>query len=227
MKKQLKRQLAQQKLLQVAVKADETVTDEEVKKFYADNGDVYFVRPEGLWVNYAVFSDGKTALEARDALAAGQPWDDVMKRYADKMIHSTPYDNPLLVPMTTIEAQKEMAPLKDLKVGQVSQPIQLDSDHVAIYLVKKYQHKERIPFEEVKDNIKLALSQQKVQAQRQAYLQGLIDKANIEIVDPSVFEAPKQAQQPTGQEESGNQGETTQNNQQTPTSQPNNQQSQQ
>ncbi|HOM31642.1 MAG TPA: SurA N-terminal domain-containing protein [Acetomicrobium flavidum] len=227
LKKELKRQLAQQKLLQVAVKVDETVTDEDVKKFYADNGDTYFVRPEGLWVNYVVFSEGSVAQEARDALAAKQPWDDVMKRYADKIVHSTPYDNPLLVPMTTIEAQKELAPLKDLKVGQISQPIQLDSDHVAIYLVKKYQNQEKIPFEEVKDNIKLALSQQKVQAQRQAYLQGLIDSANIEIVDPSVFEAPQQSGQPADQEESGKQEATTQNGSQAPTSQPDNQQSQQ
>ena len=56
LKKELSRQLAQQKLLQAVVKVDDTITEEEVKEFYEVNGDTYFVRPEGLWVNYATVS---------------------------------------------------------------------------------------------------------------------------------------------------------------------------
>lgn len=196
LKKELSRQLAQQKLLQAVVKVDDTITEEEVKEFYEVNGDTYFVRPEGLWVNYAIFSDGKIAQEARDALADGQPWDEVMERYSDKILHSTPYDNPLLLSMATIEAQEGMASLKELKAGDVSQPTQLDTDQIAVYLVKEHQKQEKIPFEEVKDSIKLALNQQKMQAQRQAYLQELIDNADVNIVDASVFEAPQRQEQP-------------------------------
>ena len=207
LKKELRRQLAQQKLLQTAVKTDDTVTEEEMQEFYEARGDDYFVRPEGLWVNFAVFSDDKTAQEVRDALASGQTWDDVMSKYGDKALHSTSYDKPLLLPMTTLEAQEELLPLKELKEGELSQPIQLDEEQFGIYLVKGYQKQEKIPYDEVKENIKLALSQQKAQAQRQEYLQGLVDRANVEIVDSSVFEAPKveEPAQPSAEEE-GDQG---------------------
>ena len=153
------------------------------------------------------FSDEKTAQEIRDALASGQTWDDVMSKYGDKALHSTSYDKPLLLPMTTLEAQEELLPLKELKEGELSRPIQLDEEQFGIYLVKGYQKQEKIPYDEVKENIKLALSQQKAQAQRQEYLQGLVDRANVEIVDSSVFEAPKveEPAQPSAEEE-GDQG---------------------
>ena len=65
-----------------------------------------------------------------------------MERYSDKILHSTPYDNPLLLSMATIEAQEGMASLKELKAGDVSQPTQLDTDQIAVYLVKavSYTH---------------------------------------------------------------------------------------
>ena len=108
-----------------------------------------------------------------------------------------------------------MASLKELKAGDVSQPTQLDTDQIAVYLVKEHQKQEKIPFEEVKDSIKLALNQQKMQAQRQAYLQELIDNADVSIVDASVFEAPQrqeQPQQPDGQQDVDEQQSETSTN---------------
>ena len=46
LKKELRRQLAQQKLLQTAVKTDDTVTEEEMQEFYEARGNDYFVRPK-------------------------------------------------------------------------------------------------------------------------------------------------------------------------------------
>ncbi|WP_245522762.1 peptidylprolyl isomerase [Thermanaerovibrio velox] len=187
MKKRIEEMLVQKKLLD-KVTANVSVDASESRKFYDAMKNVFFKRPVGYNLNVAAFRGKAVAEQARARLIKGEEWDKVIEALSKDVSNSTPYGKPVFV------AQKDLADdLKSvisLKPGAFSPLVKVASDDYIIVLKRSNEPERIMPYDEVsKDIHQVLLNQKRSQVQRQ-YVQDLLKKAPVEILDKSIFEVP-------------------------------------
>lgn len=168
------------------------VTDKEIQKYYDDEvyGDV-----DSKHILVSTGEDGlsdeeakKLANEIIDKLNKGTSWDDVVKEYKDKIVSED-------LGYNAFNASLESAYLKECKnlaVNTYSKTPVLTS--YGYHIVFKKAQKDKPKLEDVKDDIKDILADQKKEKDNNLYYKALIkmrEDAKLEFVDSKFDEAYK------------------------------------
>ena len=168
------------------------VTDKEIQKYYDDEvfGDV-----DSKHILVSTGKDGlsdeeakKLANEIIDKLNKGTSWDDVVKEYKDKIVSED-------LGYNAFNASLESAYLKECKnlaVNTYSKTPVLTS--YGYHIVFKKAQKDKPKLEDVKDDIKDILADQKKEKDNNLYYKALIkmrEDAKLEFVDSKFDEAYK------------------------------------
>lgn len=175
-------QLTSQQLIQ-KVASGIQVSDEEVRAQYDDNKGKYVRQAhETYHAAHILFdsNDEKTAREVRARIVDGEDFAKLAKEYSKDTVSaarggdlgwaSTPY----------VEAFQTAA--EKLAVGEVSQPVKSTFGWHVIKILERKSDKQK-SFDEVKEQIRQILFQQKQAQAYQDYLQKLRAEAKIEVFD--------------------------------------------
>jgi foldase protein PrsA len=167
LKDQVKEQLNTQKDQVAASRAyqhllkDVKVTDDEIKTFYDTNKDTYFAVNAGAQLAHILVPTEDEAKSIKAKIDKGATFADMAKQYGtdgtkDKGgdLGFYPYDT------TQLDADF-MAGAKTLKEGEVSQPVKTKFGYHLIKATNLSTEKKYTPLEEVKDQIKSSLLQEK------------------------------------------------------------------
>ncbi|MEG1602792.1 MAG: SurA N-terminal domain-containing protein [Cloacibacillus sp.] len=190
MKDDIKKQLQMDKVLK-SLEADIKVDEKEVRAFYDTAKNFLYKQPAGISVNIATFKDKAAAEAARKAIAAGGNWDAEMAKYKNDIEMSTPYDQPTV--LADQQLQKELAMLKDYPMNKVT-PVQSAGDKFSYIAIKRTKTAERvIPFNSVSADVKATITNQKMQEAQQKFYETLLKRADVKVLDASIFPADKPA----------------------------------
>lgn len=163
------------------------ITDKEIEKYYEDEvfGDV-----DSKHILVSIAKDGEEGLSDEEAkklaneiiekLNKGTSWEDVVKEYKDKTISEE-------LGYNAFNAELESAYLKECKnlaVGTYSKTPVLTS--YGYHIVYKIAQKDKPKLEDVKDDVKDVLANQKKNADTNLYYKALIsmrEEAKLEFAD--------------------------------------------
>lgn len=168
---ELKERMKPEIALEKAVKA--TVTEKDVKANH---------KPE-IKVSHILVGDEKTAKEVKDKLNNGEDFAALAKEYSeDTGSKEQGGEVPNFAPGKTVKEFEDAA--YKLDAGQVSDPIK---SSLGYHIIKVTDKKELKPFDEVKDQIRKDLEQQRLQDQTGKWKQQVIDEvlkdADIKVSD--------------------------------------------
>lgn len=185
---QISMQLAQRMVLDDAA-SDVEVTSEEALEFYEQTRELFFRQPEGYNVMFARFTSLEAAEEARKELADGTPWDEMVKKYEEKTNDFTSSGDPAFVTAAEF-SEGSLKEIGDTPIGVVSDPLPLSGTDVVV-LIKEEKLAERvIPFEEASADVTSMIADQKKQAKQNEFLESLLPRADIRILDEEFFAVP-------------------------------------
>lgn len=188
LREQIGMQLAQRMVLDAAA-GEVEISEEEALEFYGQTKDLFFRQPQGFNVMFARFKSVEAAEEARKSLAGGEAWDDVVRRYEEQTIDFTLSAEPAFVTAREF-TEGSLKPLNSVPMGRVSDTLALTDTDVVV-LIKQEKLNERImAFEEVRDDVKAMIADQKKQVKQNEYLEELMGQADIQILQKDFFEVP-------------------------------------
>lgn len=187
MRKRIEEGLAQRKLFE-RITADVSVDAAESRKFYDAMRDVFFKRPAGYMLNVAAFRGMSVAEQARARLLRGEKWDKVIDALSKDVSNFTPYAKPVFV--SNKDLADDLKTVKTLKSGSYSGLVKVASDDYLIVLKRSNEAERILPYDEVSKDIKEVLLTQKRNQEQRQYMQDLLKKAPLEILDKSIFEVP-------------------------------------
>ena len=188
-KEDIKKQLQMQKLME-SLENDVKVDDKEVRAFYDTAKNFLYKQPAGVMVNIATFKDKAAAEAARKAIAGGAKWDAEMDKYKKDIEMATSYDKPMLMTEQMMQ-QKELAVLKDYPMDKVT-PVESAGENYSYIAVKRSKAVERVlPFNEVSGDVAATIKNQKMQEAQQKFYGELLSRANVKILDASIFPEEK------------------------------------
>jgi foldase protein PrsA len=133
---------------------DVSVSDEEIQAYYDENIDSY----KSATVSHILISDEETAKEIRERAANGEDFAELAKEYSEDT--GTSEDGGSLGTVTydtTQYVQEFTDAFKQLKDGEISEPVQSDYGY---HIIKVTDYKEQT-LDEVKDTIKTTLENEK------------------------------------------------------------------
>ncbi len=182
-------QLSQQKVVERAA-STVVVTPEEVQEFYDKGKDAFFSRPAGRKVVYARFSNKEAADKIYEELKKdGSKWDALLEEVtSEDKKESIGYEAPVFVPESGMQDKFET--LKDLSVGQVAPPIEITSNDIMVVLNKEVLEASTVSFDEVSNDIKALLTNQKNEEAQMKFVSELKENAKVVILDESIFPKP-------------------------------------
>jgi len=188
MKEQLHKQLAQQKLMEDVLKPA-SVDIKEARKFYDSMKDIFYRRPAGFTFNLMAFRDRAAAEKARARLMAGEKWDAITVAFSKDVSNATSFDKPVFVGEKDLAT--DLQDLKKLAVGKVSQIKQITSDDVMIALKRSVEKERVMTWNEISGDVTRLMLNQKKRELQTKFLEELKKKAQVKILDASIFPAPK------------------------------------
>lgn len=189
-KDDIKKQLETQKVMQ-SLENDIKIDDKEVKAFYDTAKSFIYKQPAGVMVNIATFKNKAAAEAVRKAIESGAKWDEEMAKYKADIEMATSFDKPML--MTDQMFQNDLAPLKTYPMNKLT-PVQKAGDKFTYLAMKMKKAAERIlPFNEVSADVKNTIKNQKLQEEQQKFYGELVKRAEIKILDESIFPKEKPA----------------------------------
>jgi foldase protein PrsA len=167
LKDQIKEQITTQKDQVAASRAyqyilkDINVTDDEIKNYYEQNKETAFTEGAGAELSHILVPTEEQAKEIRRKISEGAAFEDMAKQFGTDgtkddggKLGFYPYDT------TQLDADF-MAGAKTLKEGEVSQPVKTQFGFHLIKATNITADKKVTPIEEVKDQIKSSLLQEK------------------------------------------------------------------
>ncbi|MDD3628878.1 MAG: peptidylprolyl isomerase [Candidatus Humimicrobiaceae bacterium] len=194
LEKELKNQLLSTKVYE-KVTADIIVTDEEIKQYYEDNKETFFLVPESVKAGHILImfpwkkdNSEETAegrKEAREKiemikekLENGEDFEELARTYSDDEATKENGGDLGYVYRGQMVDEFDNA-LFSLDIGEVSDIIETD---IGYHIIKVYDYKKEYieNFKEVKDTIKEYLLGLYKNSKWQDFIYSLIDKANIE-----------------------------------------------
>lgn len=183
-KDDIARRIRMQKLME-SLGENITVEDSEVTAFYDATKDFLYKQPAGVKANIATFRKKESAEAAQKAIASGAKWDEQIEKYRADVEMATPYDNPVI--LTDQMLKNELAPIKDAPVNKVT-PVEKANDPFVFIAINRGRETERVlPFNEVSADVRATIRNQKMQAEQQKFFEELLSRANVKILDPSIF----------------------------------------
>ncbi len=200
LKKQIKEDLSRQALLQQAG-AGEVATKEDLEKTYNSLKDVLFARPETIYVRAAHFRNHKnSAQEALEQLQDGVAWGAMVATYGDDMDDHTSGD--ATIPFT----QNQVPPmlwtvLSEVEDGASAGPVEVTSQDFYVLQRIRTEKAHTLSLEEVSDDLEEMVLVQKQQRAQQEFLNTLLSRAKIKILDSSLFEIPSEDVPPEASKE--------------------------
>ena len=127
--------------------------------------------------------------EARKEIAAGGKWDDVIAKHRAALEMATSYDKPML--MAEQMLQNELAVLKDYPMNKVT-PVEDAGANRSYIAIKRSKEAERVlSFDEASVDAASALKNQKMQQAQQKLFGDLLERADVKILDESIFPSNK------------------------------------
>lgn len=190
-KDDIKKQLQMQKLME-SLEKDITVEDKEARAFYDTAKNFLFKQPAGVMVNIATFKGKAAAEAAQKAIAGGAKWDAEIEKYKKDIEMATSYDKPMLVTEQMMQ-QKELAALKDYPLNKIT-PVENAGEAYSYIAIKRRKEAERVlPYNEVSGDVTATIKNQKMQEAQQKFYGDLVARANVKVLDASIFPEEKAA----------------------------------
>jgi hypothetical protein len=162
---------------------------QEMQGFYDTMKTYAFQKPEGFNVNVAHFATEELAEKARVGVAGGKSWDSVMEAASGDVLNYTPYDEPLRIPLAQLTGDVEF--IKDIDMNKVSKVVKLGDADYLVTIKRSKEEASTAPYDEVSADIEQIVLGQKRQTLQSDFLQELRARANIEILDPTIFSSPE------------------------------------
>ena len=188
----LAHQMIRQRFVEESV-GEVTISDEEAMEFYENMKNLFFRQPSGYMVNFARFTSEEEAGRVRALLVEGLPWDETT--FHGENEDGSPYivfvtEEPQLFSDSAFE--NLLSPMVPLDIGEISPVFELDmgNDEFAIGVKTDRTEESFRPFDEVSDTVHFLLNQQRRQEAFSNFTSGLLSRATIEILDPSIFPVP-------------------------------------
>ena len=194
-KADLKKRLTQQKLFE-SVESGINITDAEAREFYTSAKDFLYKSPAGFKVNIATFRNNEAAKLAQKALADGANWDKILQEHKADIATSTPYDKPILV--TDQMLSGSFSKIKDYPMNKITPVIPITSSDSYIAVKRTKEPAKVLSYNEVSADVKAAIKGQKAQIKQNEFLGTLLKRAEIKILDPSIFPAAVSADVKSG-----------------------------
>jgi hypothetical protein len=184
-KKDIARQMANQQLLDTSIGVV-TVSEDEAVQFYDNTKTLFFRQPAGFMVDLAHFGSEGDAEKFRSSLLEGHAWNELSSGDAIASLDVTNVTTtPILIPEYTFDGYLE--PMKSIDIGAVSTVFEAASNDFVLG-VKNVAVAEKITaYDEVSADIRAMLQQQKEREALDAFSQGLLSRAKIDILDGSLF----------------------------------------
>ncbi len=189
-------QMISQRLI-AKVAADIAVTDEEIRKHYDENKDKYVRQPfEMIRVAHILFGadEERKARDTRARLAAGA--DFAATARAESKDSATKEKGGDLGWANMPYAQEFQSAAEKLAVGKLSEPVKTSFGWHVIKMLERKTDRQK-SFDEVKEQVRQVLYQQRQAKAYQDYLQELRDAAKIEIFDDQLKDAWSSPTTPT------------------------------
>jgi foldase protein PrsA len=165
---------------------DVTVTDDEIKAFYDTNKDTYFTTGGGANLAHILVPTEDQAKEIRAKITAGASFADMAKQYGTDGTKDKGGDLGFYSYDTTELDADFMAGAKTLKEGEVSQPVKTQFGYHLIKATNINTEKSVKPLEEVKDQIKSSLLQDKQSTEFTTKLTELKKELNVKTYESKI-----------------------------------------
>ncbi len=197
-RKNMAEQIVQKKLLEKSM-ASIAITDEEMKDFYEKTKMLFFHSPEGYTVDFLRVKTPETAEKFASALKDGTEWKGALETVASAdIVDKTPETGPVFIANQGFTGP--LAPLAELEPGTVSPPLEIASSDILVAVKREKVPEKTLAYEEVSGDVKGFLLDQKKREEQSKFFAGVLKKANIVILDPSLFPKPE-ALKPEGQKD--------------------------
>ena len=155
-------------------------TDEDARKFYDDNPN-QFAQPEQLRASHILVADDAEMEKVLTDLKAGEKFEDVAKKYSTCPSKENGGDLGFFGKGQMVPEFEEVA--FKTEIGQVSDPVKTQFG-VHVIRVEAKNPESKIPFEEVSEQIKAYLMNQKRSEAYQSELMVLKEKYKVERMTP-------------------------------------------
>ncbi len=174
-------------LLEKLAKAMAEVTEAEAKQYYEQNRHLY-EQPERVRIRDITLESWENAQAIWEALRLrkGDNFADLARHFSTNPVTRQRGGEMGVVPIKDLHP-KLQGIVKRLKVGEFSQPIEIDGEWVIVKLEGRLPA-ERKNFEEVRDQVIAQLKRQKVWQLKLELPEKLLKQAKIQIFDPSLKE---------------------------------------
>ncbi|QEN09560.1 hypothetical protein EXM22_16815 [Oceanispirochaeta crateris] len=182
-----------------------TVSDEEVRKFYDDNQNTYFITPESVNCSHilVMVNDEQSEEEAlskissiHEKIKAGMDFGDAASAYSEGPTKASRGELGVINRGQTVPAFEEAA--FNQEIGVVGDPV-LSQFGYHLILVTAKNEETTTPFDDVKDLIKEQLHQQANEEDTMAYIEDLRNGAKIILPEWATVEAEAPVVAPAAQ----------------------------
>ena len=154
-------QLLEQKITTKIQGSAEKVTDKDIKDYYAKNKEKQFTQPATRDLLVVLTQDAKKAQAAKESLDSGSSWVRVVQQYSTDP--TTKQADGALPNVTQGVGNKDLEKaVFSAKKGDIVGPVKT-SDGYYVFEVTKTKNRTEQSFKEVKDSIKLIITQQRSQ----------------------------------------------------------------
>ncbi|MDO4988445.1 MAG: SurA N-terminal domain-containing protein [Synergistes sp.] len=188
-KNDIKEQLKMQKLFE-SIEAEIKIEDKEVKAFYDSTKEFIFKEPAGTKTNIAYFSKKEDADGAHKAIVGGTKWDAEIAKYSTVSM-ATSYDKPIVITDEML-GKEDLKAIKDLPLNKLSNVEEVPKMSLYYFAIKRGRSTGRIiPFDEAKDRAKGMIKEQKMREAQGKLANDLYKRAEVKILDASIFPAPE------------------------------------
>lgn len=163
------------------------VSDDEAKKFYEENPG-QFSQPEQIRARHILVSDDAEMKKVTDELATGAKFEDVAQKYSTCPSKAQGGDLGFFGKGQMVPEFEKAA--FELEPGKVSEPVKTQFG-VHVIRVEEKKASSAVPYDDVKDQLKSYLLNQKRTDKYQQELKTLKEKYKVERVTPPVSEDKK------------------------------------
>lgn len=180
-REQLKENIVIGKVLEKVTK-DVTVTDDDVAKFYEENKAQFTTRP-GAKMSHILVEKEEDAKKIKAEYDGGKDFADLAAEYGTDGTKSTGGSLGGFIEYDSTQYDPDfLAGAKALKEGEVSDPVKTQFGYHLIKVDGVQTEEVVAPLEEVKENIKAKLLQEKQYQKFSEHIAALKEKAKIEIM---------------------------------------------
>lgn len=192
-KKDVARQIAVQRLYQSVI-GDVVVSEDQAIRFYDTMKNLFYMEhPEGFEFYVASYGTPQDAETLRSRLQEGLAWAEAVSFDAlssGDVVNVTP--EPVFLPMAVVTSDV-LAPLVSLDVGEASPVFSMTSEDFSVAVMTARVSESIRPYEAVSEDIRVMLREQETQQKLTELHQSLVDRAQVEVYDTSLFPKPSPA----------------------------------